>query len=81
MYVRMYVCVRVYMCMRVHSYLPPHTLESQKRDSYQRVHNNTGRVSNFAAFPKHSSFKNYAYLEQLRCPSASPPTKYAYMLV
>ena len=27
----MYVCV--YVCMCVHSYLPPHTLESQKRDT------------------------------------------------
>ena len=30
MYVCMYVCV--YVCVCVHSYLPPHTLESQKRD-------------------------------------------------
>ena len=31
-----YICIYVYMCMYVcmcvHSYLPPHTLESQKRD-------------------------------------------------
>ena len=31
--VRMYLCV--YVCMCVHSYLPPHTLESQKRDTNQ----------------------------------------------
>ena len=31
MYVCMYVCV--YVCVCVHSYLPPHTLESQKRDT------------------------------------------------
>ena len=29
--VLMYVCV--YVCVCVHSYLPPHTLESQKRDT------------------------------------------------
>ena len=33
MYVCMYVCVYVCMCVCVHSYLPPHTLESQKRDT------------------------------------------------
>ena len=27
------MCVCVYVCMCVHSYLPPHTLESQKRDT------------------------------------------------
>ena len=27
------LCVCVYVCMCVHSYLPPHTLESQKRDT------------------------------------------------
>ena len=26
------MCVCVYVCMCIHSYLPPHTLESQKRD-------------------------------------------------
>ena len=29
----MYVCMCVCVCMCVHSYLPPHTLESQKRDT------------------------------------------------
>ena len=29
----MCVCVRVCVCMYVHSNLPPHTLESQKRDT------------------------------------------------
>ena len=27
------LCVCMYVCMCVHSYLPPHTLESQKRDT------------------------------------------------
>ena len=27
------MCVCMYVCMCVHSYLPPHTLESQKRDT------------------------------------------------
>ena len=27
------VCMCVYVCVCVHSYLPPHTLESQKRDT------------------------------------------------
>ena len=31
MCVCMYVCM--YVCMSAHSYLPPHTLESQKRDT------------------------------------------------
>ena len=32
-YVCMYVCIPVCMSLCVHSYLPPHTLESQKRDT------------------------------------------------
>ena len=36
-YVCVYVCMYMYVCMCVcmcvHSYLPPHTLESQKRDT------------------------------------------------
>ena len=53
-YVRMYVCV----CMCVHSYLPPHTLESQERERYQRVHSNTWIVLNFADFPKNALLKS-----------------------
>ena len=52
----MYVCV--YVCMCVHSYLPPHTLESQKRDT-NGILRNTGIVLNFADFPKNASFKSY----------------------
>ena len=54
----MYVCMYVHVCMCVHSYLPPHTLESQKRDT----HRNTGIVLNFADFPKNASFKSYGII-------------------
>ena len=34
----MYVCnICMYVCMCVHSYLPPHTLESQKRDTNEFI--------------------------------------------
>ena len=36
MYVRMYVCM--YVCVCVRSNLPPHTLESQKRDTNVTSH-------------------------------------------
>ena len=54
--------VCMYVCMCVHSYLPPHTLESQKIDSYQRILRNTGIVLNFADFPKNASFKSYGVI-------------------
>ena len=52
----MYVCMCVCMC--VHSYLPPHTLESQKRDTNGFIAL-TGIVLNFADFPKNALFKSY----------------------
>ena len=45
-------CVCMYVCMCVRSNLPPHTLESQKRD--QRIHHNTGTILNFADFAKNA---------------------------
>ena len=48
--------VTVVVCVCVHSYLPPHTLESQKR--YQQILRNTGIVLNFANFPKNALFKS-----------------------
>ena len=51
------MCVCMYVCMCVHSYLPPHTLESQKRDT-----NGLCAIQGsfkFADFPKNASFKSY----------------------
>ena len=61
--------VCVYVCMCVHSYLPPHTLESQKR--YQQILRNTGIVLNFADFPKNASFKGYGVICLPRAAPAS----------
>ena len=64
----MYLCV--YVCMCVHSYLPPHTLESQKRDT-KLILRNTGIVLNFADFPKNASFKSYGVICLPRAAPAS----------
>ena len=61
--------VRMYVCMCVHSYLPPHTLESRKRDSAQcrfRL--------NFADFPKNVSFKSYGVI----CLHRAAPASYRF---
>ena len=63
------ICMCVCVCMCVHSYLPPHTLESQKR--YQRIHRNTGIVLNFADFPKNALFKGYGVICLPRAAPAS----------
>ena len=53
----MYVC----MCVCVHSYLPPHTLESQKRDTngFCAIQ---GSFEIFADFPKNALFKSYGVI-------------------
>ena len=47
----------VYVCVR--SNLPPHTLESQKRGSYQRIHRKTENILK-GDLAKNVSFKSYA---------------------
>ena len=64
----MYVCV--YVCVR--SNLPPHTLESQKRNT-NGFYRNTGTILNFADFPKNASFKSYGVICS---PRAAPAPRF-----
>ena len=69
MYACMYVCT--YICMCVHSYLPPHTLESQKRDTNKSIAIQGGIVLNFANFTKNALFKSYGMICLPRAAPAS----------
>ena len=62
MYVYMYVCkyVCVYVCVCVHSYLPPHKLESQTRDTTDSAQYRDR--FKFSDFPKNSLFKSYGVI-------------------
>ena len=64
------LCVCVYVCMCVHSYLPPHTLESQKRDT-NGFCAMQGSFLNFADFPKNALFKGYGVICLPRAAPAS----------
>ena len=48
----------VVLCVCVHSYLPPHTLESQKRDT----NGFCAIQESFLIFPKNASFKSYGVI-------------------
>ena len=64
------VCMYVCVCVCVHSYLPPHTLESQKRDTngFCAIR---GSFKFFADFPKNASFKSYGVICLPRAAPAS----------
>ena len=64
----MYVCMCVCVC--VHSYLPPHTLESQKKIQTNSAQYRD-RFKFFANFPKNASFKSYGVICLPRAAPAS----------
>ena len=55
------LCVCMCVCVCDHSYLPPHTLESQNRDTNEFIAIQ-GSFKNFADFPKNASLKCYGVI-------------------
>ena len=80
------VCMCVYVCMCVCMYvcvcplIPAASHIRITKERYQRILRNIGIVLNFADFRKNASFKSYgyAYLEQLRRPSAFFPHEISF---
>ena len=64
-----FVCMFVCVCVR--SNLPPHTLESQKRDTNIIIYCNTGTILNFADFAKNALFKSCGVISSPRAAPAS----------